>query len=256
MAYLMTTTKAGRTVEVLKSYTKRLGVKNKAGKAKPSPEEMAKINELNAERTLRLKLNANFGEDDLFATLTYHPSKRPDPAGAKKNIKKLIDRLRAEFKKLGTELKYINVTEYQNKAIHHHLIINHIEGADVAKIIRKLWGFGRPAFKFLDGTGQYKDLAAYLIKETAKSYKEHDGGHMQRYSCSRNLIMPEAKTRIVKKANRWLPDPKPIKGYYIDQDTIYNGVDPFTGKMYQRYTMILLPGWNVDNQKPKGRTVQ
>ena len=148
--------------------------------------------------------------------------------------------MRKEFKKIGEELKYINVTEYKNKAIHHHLIINHIEGQDVARMVRRLWKFGRPDFKFLDDTGQYKDLAAYLIKETSKTYKENDGGHKQRYSCSRNLIMPTPKTEIVKKAAKWLPDPKPIKGYYIDKDTVYNGVDPFTGREYQHYTMVKL----------------
>ena len=127
---------------------------------------------------------------------------------AKKNIKKVIDSLRKEFKKLGVDLKYINVTEYKNKAIHHHLLINHIEGQDVSKMVRRLWKFGRPDFKYLDDTGQYKDLAAYLIKETSKTYKENDGGHKQRYSCSRNLIMPTPKTEIIKKAQRWAADPK------------------------------------------------
>lgn len=240
MAYFKTTIEAGATIEVTKSFTKRVGVKNKKGKEKPTTEEMEKVNERNAERTLRLKINANFGVDDLFTTLTYRKDERPTPEQAKKNIKKLINELRKEFKKIGEELKYINVTEYKNKAIHHHLIINHIEGQDVAKMVRRLWKFGRPDFKFLGDTGQYKDLAAYLIKETSKTYKENDGGHKQRYSCSRNLIIPVPKTEIVKRATKWLPDPKPIKGYYIDKDTVYSGVDPFTGREYQRYTMVKL----------------
>ena len=124
---------------------------------------------MNAERTLRLKINANFGVDDPFITLTYRKEERPTPAGAKKNIKKLLDSLRKKYKTMGAELKYINVTEYQNKAIHHHIIINHVEGVDVSKWVRQLWKFGRPDFKYLDDTGQYKDLAAYLIKETSKT---------------------------------------------------------------------------------------
>ncbi len=238
MAYYKTTIKAGATIEVTKSYTKRIGVKNKKNRKNPTTEEMKKVNEKNAEKTLRLKINANFGVDDLFTTLTYRKDERPTPEQAKKNVKKLIDSLRKEFKKIGEELKYINVTEYKNKAIHHHIIINHIEGQDVAKMVRRLWMFGRPDFKFLDDTGQYKDLAAYLIKETSKTYNEKDGGHKQRYSCSRNLIMPTPTTEIVRKAVRWMADPKPIKGYYIDQDTVYNGIDPFTGRKYQQYTMI------------------
>lgn len=240
MAYFKTTVKAGATIEVTKSLTKRVGVKYRKSKERPTAEEMEKVNKKNAEKTLRLKINANFGEDDIFTTLTYRKDERASPEQAKKNIKKLIDGLRKEFKRIGEELKYINVTEYKNKAIHHHLIINHIEGKDVARMVRRLWRFGRPHFKFLDDTGQYKDLAAYLIKETSKTFKENDGGHKQRYSCSRNLIMPTPKTEIVKKAAKWLPDPKPIKGYYIDQDTVYNGIDPFTGREYQHYTMVKL----------------
>jgi len=101
MSYFKTTTEAGATIEVYKSYTKRVGVKVKGDKEKPTPEEMKKINQMNAERTLRLKINANFGVDDPFITLTYRKDERPTPAQAKKNIKKLIDSLRKEFKKLG-----------------------------------------------------------------------------------------------------------------------------------------------------------
>lgn len=242
MGYYKTIIVAGKTIEVTKSYSKRVGSKNRSKKEKPTKEEMEKINERNAERKLTLKINANFEMDDIFSTLTYRKDERPTPEQAKKNIKKLIDNLRGEFKKIGAQLKYINVTEYKNKAIHHHLLINHIEGYDVAKMIRNLWEFGRPDFKYLDGSGQYKDLAAYLIKETAKTFKENDGGHKQRYSCSRNLIMPQPKTKIIKKAAKWIPDPKPLKGYYIDKDTVYNGVDQFTGREYQRYMMIKLDG--------------
>ena len=240
MAYYKTTVRAGKTIEVTKSYTKRVGPPSRGRREKPTPEEIEKVNERNAERKLRIKINASFEEDDIFTTLTYRRDERPTPEQAKKNVKKLIDGLRKEYKKIGQELKYVNVTEYKNKAIHHHLIINHIEGQDVPKMIRRLWKFGRPDFKFLDGTGQYRRLAAYLIKETSKTFKENDGGHKQRYSCSRNLIMPTPKTEIVKKAVKWLADPKPIKGYYIDEDTVYNDVDPFTGREYQRYTMVKL----------------
>lgn len=238
LGYYRTTVEAGATIEVTKSCTKRIGVKTRGRRKKPTPEEVAKINQMNAERVLRLKINANFGEDDLFVTLTYPRDGRPTPERAKKNIKKLLGNLRKKFKRLGAELKYINVTEYKNKSIHHHLIINHIEGADVAKLVRQLWGFGRPKFEFLDSSGQYRRLAAYLIKETSETFRENDGGHRQRYSCSRNLVMPKQRTEIIKRAARWLADPRPKKGYYIDRDTVYNGVDPFTGKPYQKYTMV------------------
>lgn len=71
MGYFKTTVRAGATIEVTKSYAKRIGVKIKKDREKPTAEEMEKVNQMNAERTLRLKINANFGVDDPFITLTY-----------------------------------------------------------------------------------------------------------------------------------------------------------------------------------------
>ena len=105
MGYFKTTVKAGATIEVTKSYTKRIGTKARGNKEKPTAEEMEKVNQMNAERTLRLKINANFGVDDPFITLTYRKEERPTPAGAKKNIKKLLDSLRKKNKTMGAEKK-------------------------------------------------------------------------------------------------------------------------------------------------------
>ncbi len=241
--YYKTTITAGATVEVYKYFRKRERKGQRGKKVRPTPAEMEKINQRNAERRLRLKINANFGEDDLFVTLTYRKEERPEPEEAKKQIKKFLDSLRKEYKTWGADLKYINVTEYRNKAIHHHLLINHVPDKDAAKAVRQLWPFGRPDFKYLDDTGQYKDLAAYLIKETSGTFKENKekgSGHKQRYSCSRNLILPKEKTEIIRKAAKWTASPRAPKGYYIDQDTIYNGVDAFTGLEYQQYIMVKL----------------
>lgn len=237
--YFKTTVKAGKTIEVTKSYTKRVGATKRSGRKQLTPEEMDKINELNAARKLRLKINANFKKGDPYITLTYRKDCRPNADEVKKNIlKPFFDKLRAYYKKQGTTLKYIIVTEYENKAIHHHLIVNDVD--NIEKVINNLWVYGRPNYKYLDGTGQYKDLADYLIKETSKTYRKNklEGkGAKQRYSCSKNLIIPEPQTEVVK-ASKWLADPKPIKGYYVDQDTIFNGIDPFTGREYQKYTLV------------------
>ena len=83
LGYFKTTVKAGATIEVTKSYTKRIGTKARGNKEKSTAEEMEKVNQMNAERTLRLKINANFGVDDPFITLTYRKEERPTPAGAK-----------------------------------------------------------------------------------------------------------------------------------------------------------------------------
>lgn len=42
MGYFKTTVKAGATIEVTKSYTKRIGTKARGNKEKPTAEEMEK----------------------------------------------------------------------------------------------------------------------------------------------------------------------------------------------------------------------
>lgn len=81
-------------------------------------------------------------------------------------------------------------------------------------------------------------MAAYLIKETSKTFRENDGGHKQRYSSSRNLIRPIPKTEVIQKALSWALEPKPVKGYYIDKDSVENGVNGWNGQRYQRYIMV------------------
>lgn len=241
MPYFKTVIVAGKTIEVYKGYTRKLGDhRPRSGRKKPTAEEMEKVNQKNAEARLRRLINANFGYGDFHLVLTYRPELRPEPASAKNNIIKFIRKLRAEYKKLGEDLKYIHVTEYKTTAIHHHLIINDVDNKNISKLVRKLWEYGNPKFTSLDGTGQYKRLAEYLIKETSKTFKSHEGGHMQRYSCSRNLKKPVSKTTVIKNAKRWSQTPKAKKGYYIDKETVENGISLWTGRPFQRYTMIKL----------------
>ena len=240
MPYYKTEIEAGKTIEVIKSHTRSLNDhRPREGREKITPEDMKKINRINTEARLARLINANFGYGDYHLVLTYRKDLRPSPEEAKKRLAKFLRVLRREYKKYKAELKYICVTEYLNTAIHHHLIINGIE-ANINKIVRDCWEWGSPHFTPLDDTGQYRELAAYFIKETSKTYKANDGGAKQHYTCSRNLVKPVKKTTIIKSIN-WLDTPKPKKGYYIDKDTVYNGINPFTGAPIQKYTMVKLP---------------
>ena len=172
MPYMKKTTVAGKTVEVEKYYSHhhhKKGVTRGKNK-KPTPECMAAINERNSEKTLRQLLNTNFGPRDLHQTLTYKKDQRPDPEESKKELERYLRKVRDLYKRRGHELKYIAVTEYKNKAIHHHLIINMVNSIG-AKELNELWEKGRTRFTYLDDTGQYGALAHYLIKETRKTYK-------------------------------------------------------------------------------------
>lgn len=197
-----------------------------------------------AARKLARKINANFKPGDWHVVLTYRKEARPEPKQAQKYLKGLINGLREIYHKNGFTLKYIVVTEYKNKAIHHHMIINNVNDGKRATTdyIRQLWkgeGRGNPKYVSLYDNGEYRQLADYLIKETEKTFRESDSPVRQRYSCSRNLVNPKPQSRIRKTKTMWKMDPKPRPGYYIDRDTLYNGTDKL-GYPYQRYVMIKL----------------
>lgn len=238
MPHVKKTTIAGKTVEVEKYYTSRY--KNKGmprGKnEKPTSEEMLKINEMNAEKKLRREINTNFGHGDLHITLTYLKDERPDPEEAKKELEKYIRKIRKLYKKCGTELKYITVTEYKNKGIHHHMIVNVVDGVKTKDLVNE-WGKGRPKFTYLDDTGQYSGLAHYLIKETRKTFREEGSPSRKRWNSSRNLKKPTTKIEIIK-AKEWRKEPKPLKGYMLERDSIREGYHDFTGWPFQTYSMV------------------
>lgn len=216
-----------------------------SGRRAPTPEEQERINEQQCIRKLRRKIHANFDKDDLFETLTYGRDRRPDPKGAAHELRLLLNRLRGIWKRAGTDLRYIVVTEYKSKSIHHHLIVNDLPDGTGAKKIAQSWSRnGHANTKYLYEDGQYEQLAAYLIKETSKTFRDPDNPSKLRYSCSRNLVTPVAKTRILKRDD-WPEEPRVPKGYYLEKDSLVNGVNKM-GYKYQYYRLIKIGG-----QKPQ-----
>ena len=237
MPYIKETVIAGKTIEVCKHFSSRYNKKGipRSANIKPTAEAMKKVNDRNAENKLRRLINANFGYMDIHLVLTYKRKLRPEPDKAKQDLAKFLRKMRALYKKHGKELKYITVTEYKNRAIHHHLIINSIDMREVVP----LWEFGRARPTYLDDTGQYGQLASYLIKETAKTYKTEKSAAGKRWNSSKNLEPPDIKIEIIK-AESWREDPKPIKGYYIEKESIRSGIHEISGYMFQQYCMIRL----------------
>lgn len=238
MGYFKRSIRAGMTIEIYNTYMKNVGRKEAAAKAKATPEEIEKVNELNAIAKLTRLLNANFGKGDIHLVLTYFRQARPGPEEAKANLKKFLRDMRKKYKNLGEQFKYVHVTEYKNNSIHHHLVINNLSSANTLKIIRDCWKFGNPKIVTLDGTGQYEKLAEYLIKETKKTFRDKVG-QRQRFTPSRNLIRPKPEWKTMKR-NKWPAEPKPPRGWYVDRNTLYNGINPFTGREYQKYTLVSL----------------
>nr|DAS38168.1 MAG TPA: protein of unknown function DUF1424 [Caudoviricetes sp.] len=187
-----------------------------------------------AWRKLTREINANFVPGDLFLTCTYQMSTRPDPQRAKKNMENFLDRLRRRFKKVGLEFKYILVNAYGKRGgIHHHLIIPAI----AYPVVAACWTYGAVRFEALYPNREYSALAWYLIKQSHLSPSGEESIPGNRWSGSRNLIKPVEKVEEVD-AKEWREEPKPIKGYYIDPNSVENGVSPVTGIPYQFYRML------------------
>lgn len=247
MRYEILTYRCGAVTEVVRHIPRKLRGES-SGLKGPKPdrktkEEIEAANARQAVRKLIRKINANFRPGDLHVTLTYDGKRgRPGPEEAKRIVRKFQHLVRKAYKAMGQPYKYVLVTEYKNKAIHHHLIANWVnDGTRTAKdIIRNCWtaagGTGRPKYVDLDESGDYQKLAAYLIKETEKTFRE-EGGFRQRYSCSRNLIDPKPVRRTVKVKNMWDLSPRTRPGYHIEEDSVYNGFDK-AGYPYQSYYLI------------------
>jgi hypothetical protein len=224
--------------EVTEYHTAKYGApgQQRAKKQKLTPEQMELKNLKNKEKMCRWRLRNNFDITDYFVTFTYAREARPpDMKIAKKHWRSLTYRLRSEFCKKGYELKWIRNIEVGTKgAWHIHAAINRIPDADL--IIRDAWRYGKVNFQIMHEKGEFRDLAAYLTKtpRTDKRLKESN------YSTSRNLPIPEAKKKPLKSGSfRKINVPK---GYYLDKNSIYEGINPKTGYKYRTYTFLKIRG--------------
>lgn len=227
---------AGRTV--MRRYTASTRVHTEKGqkrklKTNPTPEAVQKINLKNAIWKLCVLLNANFCGGDYHLTLTY--AHEPGKAEAKKDLDKLIRKMRAYYKKQGREFNWVAVTEYENKRIHHHIVCSRVD----MDMVEKYWPKGWVNVKLLDDSGNYIKLAEYLIKETDKTFREDDSPNKTRYRRSRNMRLPEAQREEV--SDRVLKyGPEEIKGYYVDQDTVHKYDHAILGVECMQYIMVSL----------------
>lgn len=240
MPYIKRTVTAGKTVEIKKYFSarNRVGEKQRGAREKPTPEDVAKVNEKNAVDKLRWLLNANFEGGDLFLTLTYNSKMPPPlPETAKKDLEVFLRKARQIYKKQGKEFKYITVTEYEAKRIHHHVVCNRIDAAELWELWEKRGDHGAMRTRYLDGSGNYAELAEYLVKETRRTFRLNNGLGKKRWSGSRNLTQPTIKKEIIER-NSWKKDPKPIKGYWLDRNSIESGVCGIFETPYQEYRLF------------------
>ncbi len=234
MPYVEEICQAGRVRETRKYYTAsyhRPGIQRQKN-FRPTPKEQARVNDRHAEMKLRRQLNENFRPGDYHLTLTYRKEDRPPPEAVPAILERFLRGMRKSYRAAGKELKYISVTECGKRgAIHHHIVVN---SHDLQEI-RRLWTYGSVYVSVLDSSGQYAQLASYLIKQTKQTFRADGAPYRRRWNSSQNLRQPKITKHVIGR-NSWRKEPKPLKGYYIEQDKTDNG--EYCGFEYQFYSQV------------------
>lgn len=230
----------GELLEVHEYHTCAYGApgQRRSAKAKPTPEEMARVNQRNRERACWRKLYNNFADHDLFLTMTYRAGSRPeDTEQAKKDLRKFRNRLKKLYKAAGQEMKFIQVIERGNRGgLHAHMVLNRLETKGFEVEVVDAWEHGKIVFQHLYAKGDLRDLAKYMVKEVGPEKRNGDGKTTVKercYSTSRNLVVPEPKETVVTYREEEIRVPK---GYALDMESIRVGVNPL-GYGYRSYLL-------------------
>lgn len=204
----------------------------RAERRKATPEQMAAANQRAKEKKCRRKLRAHFKKDDYFVTLTYRKDERPqDMAAAKQDVRRFIRRIRKAYKGRGDPLKWIaNIECGSRGAWHVHLAINRTQDGD--RIISKAWEHGRIMMQLIYEQGKCHKLARYMTKTPRTDPRLREAHYMS----SRNLPVPKPKKKVIRwKSFRRISPPK---GWYLDKETYFEGVNPVTGYRCRSYTFL------------------
>lgn len=235
MSYCKRIVKAGSVIDVLEYHTARYGApgQKREKRRKATPEEMAKANRRNKERRCWHLILANFTTGDYFLTLTYREQERPkDMDMAKNDFRRFINRVKKRYRQKGHELKWIRNIEVGTRgAWHVHMIANRIKGG--LDIIMEEWNHGRIQTQTMYADGRFAKLAKYITKSPGDEQRLQESN----YSTSRNLIRPVPEVKHYARYKTWRKIRKP-KDYYLDPDSIEEGINPWTGYPYRRYVLV------------------
>lgn len=249
-------------------YAGKYGAKGekRAPRKKKTKEQIKKQNQKNRENLVRRVIKLNFAEGDHWICIKYPKGYRPPLEQVLDDIERFKKNVKNAYKKRGAPFKWVLRLEVGKRGgIHAHMVINRIENSDLIleekwRSILKKCGFpekkaaGMIDYKSIYTAGGYKDLAEYIVKQPQEDSEEYEQlslfapvqqKKLLKISTSRNLIRPEPE---VKERSNWTMrkmvtnGPVPTEGFYIDEDSIVCGVNPYTGMSYYRYTEYRIRG--------------
>ena len=142
------------------------------------------LNDKNARKKLVRLVNANFGDGDLWVTLTYDDEHMPSSMQeATKRMNYYIKKLNRIRKKKGLKnCRYIYVTE-MSKRVHQHIVMDGDLSMDE---VESAWPYGRRnnTRRISEDDEGLTGLARYLAK---------DPKGKRRYNCSKGLKQPKER---------------------------------------------------------------
>ena len=173
------------------------------------------LNDKNARKYVERKINQNFGDRDIWMTLTYDDGHLPpdgDIDAAEKDMVNYIKRINYQRKKRGLpKADYIYVTEYSPRAAvrwHHHIVM---DGALDMDIIEKCWKKGgrNEVRRLKKDENGLSGLANYIVKQKERLKSE------KRWHCSQGLKEPGVRVVHSKQPEKGKGSYKPIGKFVV-----------------------------------------
>ena len=232
--YALKEIKAGEQFEIeIYPQFKSVDEVPEAGRKKRDNSKAQKsLNEKNARKYIERKINENFGDADIWMTLTYDSEHLPqdgDMDAADHEVVKFIKRVNYQRKKKGLpKAKYVFVTEYNADADirwHHHIVM---DGALDMDTVEKCWKNGRrnEVRRLQKDENGLSGMANYIVKQKNRLKSE------KRWHCSQGLKEPDVKIVHSKQKEKGKGNYKPI-GKYVDEMVRDQGaIEEILGKWY------------------------
>lgn len=173
------------------------------------------LNDKNARKYVERLINQNFGDNDIWLTLTYDDRHLPpdgDIDAAIRNVQNYIRRVNYQRKKRGLpNAKYVYVTEYNPEAEirwHHHIVMDGALGMDIVEGCWKQASRNEVRRLRKDENG-LSGMSNYMVKEKRRIRSE------KRWNSSQGLQDPDVRVVHSKQQERGKGSYRPI-GKYVD----------------------------------------
>lgn len=193
------------------------------------------LNDKNSRKFVERKVNANFGDGDIWMTATYDDDHLPpdgDLDAANKDMVNFIGRINYQRKKRGLpKARWIYVTEYDKDAAirwHHHIII---DGDLDMDIVEQCWKKGRrnEVRRLKRDENGLSGLANYIVKQKDRLRSE------KRWHCSKGLLNPDIRVVHSKQPEKGQGNYKPIGKYVDGMVKDQNTIGEVLAKWYPEY---------------------